>query len=411
MMAAITWRNVNGPSLAEASRPLEAAQRTISGSFDSLNNLLNRQETIDASNWDQIKQNNTQAFMDKLYSAQGADGFKRMQDSGELQRMLGQYGAQIDRAAARGAMDGRLATLQQRDVANINYNNTMTDTAQADDVRRISMLTLTDPNAAAAELAARPDLRAAVQLAQGIDSRRQTLVDRSRADTRFGWDTADAAFKEQKRPLEIDKLNDELKDGPARRALQAAQADALKAQAAASRAEAERKLAENSPSALADKRFEEFVKNSPLDKGTIDTAEGKKALFEGLKNLGLNDSQKSDILFNLNKYYSQGVAVGTDSKGKPIRLPLPVSVVLDAVQGSTENPIASIVPGWSRRGDDVANIIDRRFGVFDDGTPNPAYRDSRDRELIDTMQAIQAIRNARSNVLATNPAGVRGGGR
>jgi hypothetical protein len=210
MAGPITWRTVNGPSLAEAGRPMESAQRSFDNAFTGLGGVLKQQEATDQANWNQVRENNTQDFLNKLYSAQGADGFKALQDSGELDRMLAANGAQIDRAAARSAMDGRLGTLQQRDVAGINYKNTMDDNAQAPEVRRIQMLTLTNPDAAAAELAAKPDLRAAVQLAQGIDARKQTLTDRDRANTRFTWDTDaqkwkadDAAQKELLRPFEV----------------------------------------------------------------------------------------------------------------------------------------------------------------------------------------------------------------
>jgi hypothetical protein len=213
-MAAITWRNVSGPSLAEASRPLEAAQRSIDNAFTGLGGVLRQQESTDAANWNQVKENNTQDFLNKLYSAQGAEGFKALQDSGELERMLAANGAQIDRAAARSAMDGRLGTLQQRDVTDINYRNTMTDEAQAPEVRRIQMLTLTNPAAAQAELAANPGLRSAVQLAQGIDTRQQTLTDRDREATRFSFEqtaeerkAAEEAQRKLLRPLEVEGKN------------------------------------------------------------------------------------------------------------------------------------------------------------------------------------------------------------
>lgn len=130
-MAAITWHNINGPSLADASRPLQVANDTINNGFAAFNNVLNKTEATDQANWNQIKQNNTEAFMAKLYEANGAEGFKALQDSGELARMIAANGAQIDRAAARTAMDTRLGTLQQRDLDTINYTNKVLDNQQA----------------------------------------------------------------------------------------------------------------------------------------------------------------------------------------------------------------------------------------------------------------------------------------
>lgn len=203
MAEPITWRNVTGPSLADASAPLARAQAGISGAFDNLMGLVKKQEDTGEANWEQVKKNNTADFMAKLYGATTGDQFKQLQDSGALQQALTANGAQIDRAAALAAMDGRGSALQQRDVAGIQYKNTMLDEAQAADVRRIQMLTLNDPDVAKAELAANPNLRAAVQLAQGIDTRERTLTVRGREDKRFTFEESDEAQKERMRPLDI----------------------------------------------------------------------------------------------------------------------------------------------------------------------------------------------------------------
>jgi hypothetical protein len=260
MAGPITWRNVTGPSLADASRPLEVAQRTISGAFDSFGNVLQRQQDVADRNWDQVKENNTQDFLNKIYSAQGAEGFKALQDSGELDRMLAANGAQIDRAAARSAMDGRLTTLQNRDMAGITYKNTMLDEAQAADVRRIGLLTLTDPAAAQAELAAKPELRAAVQLAQGIDNRQQELKNRVWNEQKQAWETAEEAQKVITRPLEVKKLESGLKTDQVNRSLTAAQTNRINNEIANDAADRETKRNRDIlTNALKDNRYNEGV--------------------------------------------------------------------------------------------------------------------------------------------------------
>ena len=259
-MAAITWRNVDGPSLSEASRPLDSAARLVDNAFTRVGNVLDRQTQVGMDNWDQIKENNTQAFLDRVYAAQGAEGFKALQDSGELQRMLAANGAQIDRAQARSAMDGRLATLQQRDVAGINYRNTMLDDAQAAEVREIGLLTLTDPAAAQARLAAKPELRAAVQLAQGIDNRQQELVNRDRAGQEFGFKVAGEKRDVQKFPLVLQGLESDLKTAQVNRGFTAAQTNRINTEIAndASDRETTRNRAALT-NALKDNRYNEGV--------------------------------------------------------------------------------------------------------------------------------------------------------
>jgi hypothetical protein len=191
----ITWRNVSGPNLAEAARPLQLAQQGLTSGFGTLADQLKSMENVDRANWEQQKVNNTNEFLNQIYAAKGPEGFKAMQDSGQLQQLLTSFGAQIDQARAREVMDTRLGTLQDRAVKDINYKNTMLEDAQAPEVRRIQTLALTDPKAAKAELDKNPDLLKAFEVAKLIDSQGQILVDRDRAATRFGWEEKEAPVR------------------------------------------------------------------------------------------------------------------------------------------------------------------------------------------------------------------------
>lgn len=195
----ITWRNVSGPSLTDAFRPMQAAQQTIMGGLDTFQNMIKQQETVDRANWQQQKENNTNEFLNQLMAAKGPEGFKQLQESGQLAQMLQGFGAQIDQAQARTAMDNRMGVLQDRAVKDITYKNTTLEDAQAPEIRRLQTLALTDPKAAQAELAKSPDMLKAFEVAKLIDSQGQILVDRDRASTRFGWEA-------DKVPLELQGL-------------------------------------------------------------------------------------------------------------------------------------------------------------------------------------------------------------
>lgn len=207
MAEPITWRNVQGPLLADASRPLEAARLTLNSGFDSFSNLLKGTENVDAANWQQQKDNNTQDFLNKLYAVQGADGFKALQQSGELDRMIAANGAQIDRAAARAAMDGRLATLQQRDVAGWAYNNAALDEKEAPIVNQVKGLLAQGKTKEAIPLISTLSPRNGSAMFQSLDARQQLDIERKRGDTRFSWEQADADQKAALRPGEITKQN------------------------------------------------------------------------------------------------------------------------------------------------------------------------------------------------------------
>lgn len=205
MAEPITWRNVQGPSLADASRPLDAARLTINSGFDSISNLLKGTENIDAANWQQQKENNTQDFLNKIYAVQGAEGYKALQQSGELDRMIAANGAQIDRAAARAAMDGRLATLQQRDQANWAYNNAALDEKEAPLVNQVKGMLAQGKTTEAIPLIATLSPRNGAAMYQSLDARQQLDIDRKRGDTRFSWETAEADQKALLRPGELTK--------------------------------------------------------------------------------------------------------------------------------------------------------------------------------------------------------------
>lgn len=196
MAGPITWRTVNGPSLAEAGRPMESAQRSFDNAFTGLTDVLKQREAVDTTNWNQLKENNTQDFLNKLYSAQGAEGFKALQDSGELQRMLTANGAQIDRAAARSAMDGRLSVLQQRDKQAGEFSDWTTTREQRPIVNGI----MTDiyrgnTDKAAATLASNPDLLNAPEIQKTLTDYKRKLVEEGRDDTRWTWNQEEQKWK------------------------------------------------------------------------------------------------------------------------------------------------------------------------------------------------------------------------
>lgn len=412
MSRPITWQNIATPSFADASRGLALARQGINSGFDSFNNVIKQQTDVENANWEQVKRNNTDAFMNRLLQAQGAEGFKALQDSGELQRMLAANGAQIDQAAARTAMDGRMATLQQRDLAGMQYQKAVEENAQDPVVRQIQMLSLKDPVAAQALLDQNPNLRRGFEVAQGIDTRQQVIKDRVWNEKKQQWETAAEAQLVLTRPLEIQKLEsalltdeaqrrklaDDLRTAAAHRGLYGAQTTLAQAQAAAAAIRAEDGALDGpgrggggGAGSTGNKTLDRVIANSPYDKGDYSSAAGQEWLAKELRERKLPDNQISDILYNLSKYYGKGAPIDKDAKtGELIRVPLPMSVILQAVDKSTDNPLAI---GGSRRGDDVVNILDQRFGVKGswglggdgDHTITADSKKSRDEKLIADM--------------------------
>jgi hypothetical protein len=321
MAGPITWRTVNGPSLAEASRPMESAQRSFDNAFTGLGGVLKQQEATDQANWNQIKENNTQDFLNKLYSAQGAEGFKALQDSGELDRMLAANGAQIDRAAARSAMDGRLDTLQQRDLRGLKYGEERLAIEQAPATAEgLALAQKQDPVAINAWLAANPQNR---RMAEVLGLNR--TVQQSVEDQTFQRNQDTRAAEVQ--PITLAKLKDDLLNGPSARAAQAAQIAVANENILKSRAD-RANLEAQAAKALEVQRLGVALKGNMYEEGvyrdsnTVDLAKIMKDYDFASKN---NDTGaiRSEVTSRLNKLARDGIKVkGPDGKEETIPIPL-----------------------------------------------------------------------------------------
>lgn len=347
MAGPITWRTVNGPSLAEASRPLAFAERSFDNAFDGLKDVVKQTEATDAANWNQIKENNTQNFLNKLYSAQGAEGFKALQDSGELDRMLAANGAQIDRAAARSAMDGRLSTLQQRDRQAWEFANAALDQKEAPVVDQVKGLLAQGNLAGAKPLIAGLSARGQANMLGALDARERQLVERTKADKEFNWKEEKAAQDARLYPLAFAKAQGEVDNIPLQQAQLRAQTNSLNQAAAASR---ENVLNSQAARTRADEEAARAVERQRLatalegnmykegvykDSDTVDLAKIMKDYAIGGKDEDAG-TVRSDITRRLNKLAREGVKV-TGPDGKQETLPIPLGAVKAALLASTDS--------------------------------------------------------------------------
>lgn len=141
-MGVITWRNVDAPDLRGAASMLHLAGNGINSGFDKLNQVLqNEQATADA-NWKVQRDNNTQAFLNSINQYRTPEEYQAALASGALD--ASKYGAQIDQAAARSALDGRLAILQDRAVKAGQFEDQQKAREAKPIVDRLSMMALSD---------------------------------------------------------------------------------------------------------------------------------------------------------------------------------------------------------------------------------------------------------------------------
>jgi len=368
-------------------------------------------QAFDKELWKRQDQQATQDVLGKIYQAQTVDQMNALNQSGVLDQATAANGAVIDRAAVNAIRDGRPELLQTR----AKQAGEFTDWTTTREQRPIVNGIMTDiysgkTDQAQAALAANPNLMNAPEIQKALTDYKRKLVTQGYEDTRFTWDdqaqkwkAADAAQKEVMRPFEPLKAQSELDTAAQQREASKAQADLARAQANKIDADAKAAANANTPGSLIDSRYKELVANGPWDKGTLDTAEGKNAFLDGLKKMGLPSAAVDDVVAQVYKYYGKGAVVGFDEKGQPIRAPLGVSTALQAVGEAGSNTMVDSLFGWSRRGDQTANALDKMFGVYSTGEKNPGWQATKDNELIQKMQATLALRNQREKVLATPP--------
>ena len=142
MAPPITWRNVDAPDLRGAASMLQLASNGINSGFDKLNQVLqNEQATADA-NWKVQRDNNTQAFLNSINQYRTPEEYQTALVSGALDP--GKYGAQIDQAVVRSALDGRLAILQDRAIKANQFEDQQKAREAQPIVDRLNTMALSD---------------------------------------------------------------------------------------------------------------------------------------------------------------------------------------------------------------------------------------------------------------------------
>lgn len=84
----------------------------MNAAFNQLQNVLKEREETEVANWNARKNNNTQEYLDAVYSFRTVEDLRANRDALEQKRLS--YGAQIDQNLTRGAIDDRLSTLMQQ---------------------------------------------------------------------------------------------------------------------------------------------------------------------------------------------------------------------------------------------------------------------------------------------------------
>lgn len=330
-MAAITWRNVDAPSLGDPSRTLLAAQQGMQQGFQDLGGVLKDYQANREQNWLVGKNNNTEDFLARASTKFATpEAFKAALASGQLDGEMAAYGGQVDKAAVRQFLDNRGSILQQRALAENQYNDAQQELRLRPALQTVRTLAVKGDKAAVdAALANNPELMAR----HGADLVKEGIVSDQQLK-QFQWQSDRAAEAKLLAPVTLSKTQAEADAIPINAQSQriSANASATSASAAVRNAATnEQQLAFQSGEAL-QKRLEALQKARGEINTTIASPEGTQFVTEGLSKALKDDPaalKRAEVAFgeivadknlrNVNPAAVLQALVGDRSLGTPFR--------------------------------------------------------------------------------------------
>ena len=320
---AITWRNVVGPSVADAARPMELARQGLGDAFSQLGKVLD--ERIAAR--DSAAK---EGFMNLLYGASTPEQMAALQQSGQIQQAFASLDPRIQ-AQVRGEEAKRLAELRTQAEAGFKYGDAMEERGARDLTAQARQTILNDP-AKAGEVISQLPQRMQTELWNSLDARQQELLRRSNDATRFDWQRAEQEWKGEKHRSDMTAAEDRLKTAAAQRAMYGAQAN----QATAGTALARLQIDQSKAAAQAEEleRNREMVRTQLVGEGSLYSGfatpeKNIDALSKVISGRKLSEDQDANLRDAIGKslYHTY-----KGSDGKQVTVPVPLSILETAAQ-------------------------------------------------------------------------------
>lgn len=199
-MAAITWRNVSGPTGAAELNALAGASRQIGGAFDGLQNALVNYQKEEGRQFDQRKTDNTNAFLNALHSQyRTPEELDAAMKSGAINQLQQQYSGEINHEQVRGAAEQRLTDLRQNTTAANQYDDQLRDRADSELVQK-AMAHLAGGGKAT-------DVLPSLQGTRKYGDYAKMLQDAERGNIRFEWDGENHKWGVREKQANINQSN------------------------------------------------------------------------------------------------------------------------------------------------------------------------------------------------------------
>lgn len=368
-MGVITWRNVEAPSFGEASRMMAQAQIGLNSGFDHFNNILNKAQATSEANWQQGKENNTEAAYAQLAKYDTPEKYQAALDSGEIDALTAGMGAQVDRAGFRKAMTDHLGNLRERALKGMEYTNKVDANTMAPILERRAQAVLTGN----ADEVARIDAEYAGRtgLAKGMEyglSAQELAAERSRKAAEELRKVAEEGRKVELFPLDKQAKQQSIEASQAQVRASNAQADAALAEPAVKAAKLQRETEE--------KALKDFHENSAYGSKqgfstdpTVNSSNIAKVISDKLGKVNPESAQK------LSKVFADNPAMTLkDSTGKDVSLPIPPAVVsraMEMVDSGASSGIAGFFADKGYGSDYLAAVQTKVRDLMMEGAKDP----------------------------------------
>ena len=313
---------------------MAAAQRSFDTAFSRLGDEITRRETTQAKNYDQGKINNTEAFLAQISQYRTPEELQAAQQSGVFDALSQRFGAQVDQAAVRQAQDLRPGVLQERVQRENQFNDTQLDRAQAPTrdaimaaINRGDILTANTLMSGAPEMRNMAGLEAASAQAQ------RGFVTAARGD-------ADAAHLAARRPLEITQLTNTIDAQAAEAAMRPKiEADRLAERESRRKREEAADAAAKLTAAVKTREAEgiRIVKGTSLESGDLRSGNAMSKVQEAMGKLKDVTPQNINEMYAAINDVAPGGMITVTRGGKTTQLPVPVDVVIKALQGAYDS--------------------------------------------------------------------------
>lgn len=134
MATPITWQSIARPDFDSVNKGLLQTAALFNSAVDGFKDPLKEANATVQQNWNQGKENNTNALLNKFAGFKTAEEAQAALDSGAVAEMLGGYGAQVDGSAVRAAQQNLVSNLQKRAIEADTYQQAQLAAQERDPV-------------------------------------------------------------------------------------------------------------------------------------------------------------------------------------------------------------------------------------------------------------------------------------